>query len=656
MKQISRRILSGQKIPGKSTISLHSLSNAELVIAHTLQQIAQVIKGFSFFALAVMMFLTALDVIMRLFFRFPVPGCTELTEFMMVFTIFPLLAYTGLEKAHVTVDLVSSRLPAKPDLVVSNITALFSSCLVWLIVWSCAKHGINMLRTGTITGTLEVPVFPFYFMAVIGYGLYGVFLSAGLVSNLCKAISYPWSFWERVVWGSVVLFLALFSLFLLPKLSVEVLTPGTIGLIAIPVLVISLFSGAPIGLVMCILGFLGISCISGFRAGIYALGSVPYRTVADYFLSVIPLFVLMGAFAFSSGVSRDLYSAARKWFGQMPGGLALATIGACAFFAAVSGSSLASAATMGTIALPEMKKYNYDPKLASGCVAAGGTLGPMIPPSVVFVVYGILTEQSIGKLLIAGIFPGIILTILFMLLTYILVRRNPQLGPSGPRTTLREKLLAVRNIVPVLVMFCVVIGGIYVGFFSGTEAAALGAFSTFVYLVIRARRSALPALYSSLSEAGKTSSMIFLILTGAMILGYFLALSKLPWLLAEFISGLRVSRYVVVAGIMFVYLILGCLMDSMAMILLTIPIFFPVITRLGFDPIWFGVLIVVAVEMGCITPPVGMNVYIIAGLDKSIPMFDVFRGALPYLLCMIALVILLVLFPQIALFLPNLME
>ena len=433
------------------------------------------------------------------------------------------------------------------------------------------------------------------------------------------------------------------------------MTPLTVGLIGTGILFILLFSRMQIGLVMGLVGFAGFVYLQGLDPGLGILGTVPYRTFADYGLSVVPLFILMGEFCFFAGVSKDLYDTVHSWLGQLRGGLAMATVGACASFAAVSGSSLATAATMGTVALPEMRRYKYDDRLATGCVAAGGTIGILIPPSVILIIYGIITEQSIGKLFAAGFIPGVLEAVFYMVTIYILCKFNPLLGPPGPRTSFIQKIVSLKGTWVVVLLFVVVMGGIYLEVFSPTEAARVGAFGAFVFAIAR-RRLVWQAFKESLVETGKTTAMIFIILVGAMIFNYFLAVSRLPFELADFIGGLQVNRYIILGFILVTYLFLGCIMSALAMILLTVPIFFPVIVALGFEPIWFGIIIVRVVEVASITPPVGLNVFIIKGVAKDVPMYTIFRGILPFFVADMCHVALLIAIPQLSLFLPGLMK
>ena len=431
------------------------------------------------------------------------------------------------------------------------------------------------------------------------------------------------------------------------------MNPFYIGIIGIAIMILMLFLGVHIGVAMSLVGLCGVFYLTSLKTGLPVIATVFYSNMASYMMSVVPLFVGMGILCSYSGMSKGLYSTAYKWVGSFRGGLSVATIAACAGFAAVSGTSVGTAATIGTIALPEMKKYNYDDKLATGCVAAGGTLGILIPPSTIFIIYGLLTEQSIGKLFVAGILPGILLSLLFIITIFLITRKDSLLGPPGPKTSLREKITSLKDVWPVLILFLIVIGGLYAGIFTPTEAGGIGAFLA-LFIGIITKNMNWGNLRKAFLEATHTTAMIFLILIGAMIFNVFMAVSQFPTELSNFLSGLDVNRYIIFSGIVCIYLILGCLMDSFAMLVLTIPVFYPIIKGLGFDPIWFGVIIVIMMEQGLITPPVGLNVYVISGLVKDVPMGTIFRGIFPFWIAMIVCVLILTIFPQIALFLVNL--
>jgi tripartite ATP-independent transporter DctM subunit len=428
--------------------------------------------------------------------------------------------------------------------------------------------------------------------------------------------------------------------------------PVAISLVGLAILFVLMFIGLPIGFAMIIVGFAGYTFLGNFDAALNMVGMVPYTTVASYLFSVLPLFTLMGDFASSSGLMRDGYRAVHSWIGNLPGGLAIASIGGCASFACVSGSSVATAMTMTRIALPEMLEYTYSPKLATGCLAAGGTLGLLIPPSGAFIIYGLIAEQSIGRLFMAGIFPGIMLAALFILTIYIMARIDPGIAPPGVKPEWRERFSALKNVWGLLLIFFIVMGGIWGGVFTPTEAAAIGAFVAFIFLVARGRFT-WRLLIDSLLRAVGFTGMAFAILIGAMIFGYFTALAGLPVALANFITELSMPPLGILICILAVYIILGCVIESIPMILLTVPIFSPVLGSLGYDPIWFGVILVIMTEMALITPPIGMNVFIISGMTEGIPMYTIFRGIVPFLFAMMVGVAILIAFPQIALFLPK---
>lgn len=431
--------------------------------------------------------------------------------------------------------------------------------------------------------------------------------------------------------------------------------PQIIGVVGIAVLFLLLIIGMPIGFSLAFVGFWGIGFITDISVALPTLIRSFFGTFTTYSFTVIPLFVIMGELASASGLSQGIYSVADKWLRRLPGGLAIATIGACAGFAAICGSSVATAATLGRVALPEMEKYKYDARLSTGSVAAGGTLGFLIPPSIGFVVYGILTEQSIGKLLISGFIPGFLLAIAYILIIVVWVVIKPEAAPSNPeKVTLIEKVRSLKLIWELIVVFLLVMGGIYLGFFTPTEAGALGAFFLFVVTIMR-RKLTWPSLKEAMTSTTRISVMIFMILAGAYVFTYFMALTMIPMNLSLYLSELELSRYSILAIILIGYLILGCFLDATSMMVLTLPVIFPTILKLGFDPIWFGVISVLMMEAGLITPPLGLNIFVISGV-ADVPMGTVFKGAVFFLFAIFVVVFLVTVFPQIALFLPGIMR
>ncbi len=433
------------------------------------------------------------------------------------------------------------------------------------------------------------------------------------------------------------------------------MTPIAAGIVGSFVLLVLLFLGMPIAFVMMFVGFLGISYLASVHAALPVVANTVYETAAYYPYTIIPLFILMGAFAGGAGITAKLYGSFDKWFRKLPGGLGIATIGACACFAALSGSSVAAAAAMGTIAIPEMRRFKYDPALAVGVVAAGGTLSFLIPPSLGFVVYGMLTEQSIGRLLVSGILPGVVLSLAFVAVIVVKVKLNPALAPATPgHVAWREKFRALGGIWETMLVFFIVMGGIYLGFVNPTEAGAIGATALFI-IVISKLKLTWRGLSTALLDATRISVLVLFLVAGANVFSYFLALSTIPASVSAWMAALDISPYAVLAIIVLIYVVLGCFLDAISMMVLTMPVIFPVVKTLGFDPIWFGVVCVMMMEAGLITPPVGLNVYTLAGVVKDVPMSTIFRGSMPFLYAMIAVTILITIFPGIALYLPSMM-
>lgn len=427
-----------------------------------------------------------------------------------------------------------------------------------------------------------------------------------------------------------------------------------IGITAIVILFVLLAIRVPIGVAMLAVGLGGYAAMVGWPPVLNSLKFAAYDKFSNYTFSIVPLFLLMGEFATKAGLSQALFQSANTWLGHRRGGIAMAAIGGSAGFGAIAGSSLATAATMAQVALPEMRRYGYSGALATGSIAAGGTLGILIPPSIVLVIYAILTEQNIAKLFAAAFIPGILAALGYMLAIAVYVHLYPQDGPVGRRVGYAERFRDLLRVWPVLLIFTLVIGGIYAGIFTPTEAAAVGAFGTGLLALLKGKLN-LEALFDSLLNTAQTTGMIFLIILGADFINVFLALTRMPQSLAATIASWQVAPLLILALILIIYLVLGMIMDSLSMILLTIPLFFPIIMGLDFGltpeetAIWFGILALVVVEVGLITPPVGLNVYIINSLAKDVPMLDTFRGVLPFLISDIVRIVVLVVFPGITL-------
>ncbi|MFC1907116.1 TRAP transporter large permease [Chloroflexota bacterium] len=431
--------------------------------------------------------------------------------------------------------------------------------------------------------------------------------------------------------------------------------PIVIGTIGLGAFVILFVMGMPIGFSAAIVGFMGLVILKSWAVGGDSLSFLPYSITASYPLSVIPMFIIMGYFAFFAGVTSDLFKTARRWVGHLPGGLAIATTFGCAGFAACSGSTIASAAVMGKITIPEMIESGYDQKVATGVVAASGTLSALIPPSTLIVIYGVITEQSIGTLLIAGLIPGILSAIIYATMLFFRFRFNPKLGPVLPGASpWKERLASLKGVWGVLVIMLIVLGGIYTGVFTPTEAGAVGAFGAFL-MALFMRRLTWPRLKEAILETGKTTAMIFMILVGVLILLRFLALSGLSSTIVTFATTLSVPPLVLLISILIVFMFLGMFMSAVGMMMITLPLVTPIILSLGYSPLWFGIIVIKMTEMAAITPPVGVTVYAVKSVAPDVPLENIFRGIFPFLAMDILTVGLLIAFPSIILWLPQTM-
>lgn len=430
------------------------------------------------------------------------------------------------------------------------------------------------------------------------------------------------------------------------------MTATTVGLLGIGGMFLLLALRVPVAMALLAAGFFGTWALNGERSAVALLSSETFSAVSSYSLIVIPLFILMGNISSAAGFSRGLYELAYAWVGMFRGGLASASILGCAAFSAVSGSSVATAVTIGKVAIPEMKRYGYSDRLATGAVAAGGTLGFLIPPSTSFVLYSILTEESLGRLFMAGILPGILLTLLFITAIALTTTLEPASGPCGEAVPMRQRLSRVIDALPLISVIVISIGGIYVGVFTPVEAAGVGALLVLIFAFI-GRRLTLSALHHLFLETVKTSTMLYVIVIGAGIFSPFLALTQIPQSLSEMLASIGFGPLGTLLVILAAYILLGMFMDALSMLVITIPIVFPIITGLGYDPIWFGVIAVIVIEMGMITPPVGINVFVVKSIVPQVPMSSIFRGVMPFWFAMLIALILLISFPQLALFIPD---
>jgi C4-dicarboxylate transporter, DctM subunit len=430
------------------------------------------------------------------------------------------------------------------------------------------------------------------------------------------------------------------------------MSPIIIGGIGIGFLLVLFAIGMPISFAMGLAGVIGFAYVANLNTALSLLPRDVFEQIASYPLSVIPMFVMMGCYAFASGIGKKLFDTAYILLGHLPGGLTVATIAASTAFGAICGSTAATCATIGKVAIPEMKRYNYDDALSTGTVAVAGSLGIIIPPSTTFIVYGILTEQSIGKLFIAGIIPGLVLALLFMITVFFMCRASPNIGPAGKATTLKEKLVSAKGLIDTVILFVVTIGGLFAGWFSPTQAGAIGAVGAIVIGLIT-RELKWKKFINSTREGLHISCMILFLIAGAIVFGHFITRTNMPAVLANWVGTLDVSPVVVMSLIIVFWFILGCFIDAMAIIVLLTPIVFPIVTNLGYDPIWFGVIITVLSMTAVVTPPVGVNAYVVKGIAKDVPLQTIFKGIMPYLIPFFVGIVILIAFPILSTFLPQ---
>lgn len=427
-----------------------------------------------------------------------------------------------------------------------------------------------------------------------------------------------------------------------------------IGVIAVVATVVLLLVGMPIGFIFLIIGFGGLAMLRGLDPALSMIGNRPFDVNSTYELSVVPLFVLMGHLAYASGVTQDIYRTARLWLGHLRGGLVIATTFANAAFGACCGSTTAATAVFGRVAIPEMLRYGVDRRLAAGCVAAAGSLSAIIPPSVLIIVYGFLARESIARLLIAGIIPGVITAVVFAGMVFVRATINPKLAPPIPRASRRERIRSLRGVWGVAVLAVVVLGGIFMGIFTPTEGGGIGAMGAFI-IVLASRKLTRNVLSESFLETARTTAVIFIIITGALIFTMFLVLTGVPAAISTFIIGLPVPPVVIIIGFMLLFIALGCIVEPMSMMFLTIPIILPIVKEMGYDPVWFGILVVTTAEIGMVTPPMGLNCFMLKSVVPELPLRDIFVGTGWFIVMFMVALGLFIAFPQLVLWLPNLM-
>ncbi|MDA8126569.1 MAG: TRAP transporter large permease subunit [Deltaproteobacteria bacterium] len=601
-----------------------------------------------------LVFFSVVAVVARYFFNAPIPGDNEIVELIMVGAVFiGAVAVAQLDKNHVNIDMVLLKLSPRARILTEALTLIFGILLMGLLVWSSWETASLFAENGNTTLMMTIPLYPFAFLIPLGVFLLLLVMTGDLIGCFRQAAELGF---QKTLGGLVfaltTLLLLLAVLWLRHTWEVDPLVLGVVGLLFCVLLFVT---GMPVSFSMFVAGFLGMAYLRGVTPALGFLGDSLWRTTANYSYAVAPLFITMGYFILHADISRELFEAAYKWVGKMHGGLAAATIAACAAYGAVVGVPFMGPVSMGTIAMPEMKRYGYDDALSSGSICAGGTLGTLIPPSVPLIFYGILTQQSIGVLFVAGIVPGLITMAVWMIQVYLMCRKNPQFGPPGPLFSIKEKTLSLGRIWPVLALFVIVVGGMYYGIMTPVEAGAFGAFGALLIGICQRRYTGKKFL-QSLAGSCVMVAMMFMMLAGAKVLGSFFVLSRFPYALSEALTAMALPPTLIILLVCAVIVILSCFIDGLVLLFICVPIFFPIITNFGFDPIWFGVVICILTNIGALTPPFALNVFALKGVCPELPIGTIYRGVLPFMCSNIAVLVVFILFPEIITWLPNLIS
>lgn len=631
---------------------LTSLTSLAISFQKLTKRLASAAFGISAACVFLMMLPVVMDVLMRLLAHQSIPGIVEIEELCMLLLIMTGLAWPQSSGGHIQVEILMEHVPQSIReaffLFHSLVMTLFSAFLAWHMALSTVKKFHEM----EVTMDLSMPLWPFFGMAAAGAAILCLCVLAECLRRLAGMLDGRRLLAIACVFTAAALFLALPWLL---KGGAFTASYWLLGCAAFGLLIALLLLQLPIAFAMGLVGILGLMLIrTPPMAAVSVLGIMPFSVSMSFVMTVIPMFILMGEFALHAKISEELFDAASVWLGALPGGLAIASVAGCAGFAAICGDSLATGMTMASVALPEMNRHGYHKGLSCACLAAGGTLGILIPPSIGFIFYSIITEESLGRLFLAGVVPGVMLAAIFSTMVVLMALRHPDLAPRSARSSMGQKIRAVRGVFPMLALVMLVLGGMLGGLFSPTEGGAVGAFGTLLYALVKRSISRKNFVDSLKSTAFITAKLMF-ILVGVNILGSFLAITRLPFELADAVLATSANKYLIFMLIVALYLILGCMMNIIPLMLLTLPAIFPTVTALGFDPVWFGVVTVLLMEMGLITPPVGMVVFGISGMPGAAPMMSIFRFVLPFVIAMLTGVAMMTAFPQIALFLPNLL-
>lgn len=605
-------------------------------------------------ALVAMMLITVADVALRNLVSMVVPGGMEMTGLLMILVALSTLGAVELEDGHIRVDLLLKALPdyARQPTIAGGLLMTLAAIVVTAAM--IFDQAVYLGENGIMTGVLGVPEWPFVACATAFMAMFALALLNSLSAAVASVarLRDPRSFAILLVWGLVVTGVMVIALH--PQ-SLPFSPPREMrGLLAITLCFVLIFLGVHVAAAMAVTALLGVSILISSTASLTSLGATTLDVVGDPTWSVVPLFTWMGLIIVASGFAEDLFRAAYRWIGHLPGGLASASTVACAGLSSIVGDTLSGVYSMGSIALPQMRNYGYDMKLATASIACAATIGVMIPPSLAFIVYGMITEVSIGKLFMAGVLPGILFAIILVTLITIRAKLNPALAPRGEVSTWAERSHASVRVWPILVLMLLVLGGIYTGAVTPNEAGGLGVFGAIV-IAAAMRRLSWASLWRSLERALLLSAGIIVIFMFATAFSRFIAVSGLTQQLADLIISLDLGKYQLIAAILLFYVLIGMFMNALPALVLTVPLFFPIAMNASFDPIWFGVIVVIMVELGVVTPPIGVNVFAIANMAKDVSMYEVFRGVFPFWIAFVILIGVIVLFPEVSLFLPSLM-
>jgi len=605
-------------------------------------------------AVLLMICFIVLDVVIRGVFNVSFPGTIELVRVLMILAVFGGMSYAALENAHIRVDILVNLFSRPVKRAVIAAADLLAFCVVLLISIQTFIEARTLWAENANTGLLQIPFAPFALAASV----FLLFFAFALLCDFLAAVADTVAEKTKgrfILFGAVVICIILFFASLEPSILPISFSPGIAGVLCLIFMFLLIFLGVHIGAAMAFITLFGFSYLVNPEAGRTLLSMTSISIASDYIWSVFPMFAFLGLIAASIGLGKDIYETAYKWLGHSPGGLASATVAGCSGLAAVVGDSTTGVVTMSAVAYPEMKARGYDEGLMTGCICAGGAIGILIPPSIGLLVYSIITEQSIGKLFLAGLLPGLLETLALVLYISIICKRKPHLGPPGDKTSFKDKILSLKHAWQVVLLFLLVIGGIYTGVFSAYEAAAVGAFTVMIIGIIT-QRLTFRNFFNGVIEATKMTSFLLFIFVYANALSQFLAISQIPVTLANFVIGLGIHKYGTLFAIIVLYILIGCVMNVLPAMILTLPILYPTVTNLGFDPIWFGVVVTITLEIGVLTPPIGMNVFAMSGIVKEVPIYRIFKGVTPFWLVMILVLLILTVFPQISLILVQLMH